>query len=399
MVKYKDKIKLLREYFSSLSFSTFDLMAGMTSTLIFYYITDVPWIMILFPVLLTLRGDLAGVFTGVLTTSLHTGQIRPRFTKNTGYYYGLVSAILTLSYSNGVISSILIFIYLTLNNPRPFLEIFFISLNTFLISASISIIITSATAFVVARKGLDPDVYVYPIISVINDVLIGINLVLSITILQPWNENYFLLMGTLLTAFYTVLLLLNLKRYHKIDAFRKTLKEAYIVILIGLFFSLINGIILDSETELIMKYPQILVVYPAFIALLGNQGVVLSSQLTTELHIGIIEPNAKILYNREVYERGLYILASSIILYNIYAILSSILTLNFDPIIIFKLSAIFTLAGLLVFLILLYPLSILLSVLIFQKGLNPDNFMISIITTISDFTGLIALIEFSTIFL
>ena len=71
MVKYKDKIKLLREYFSSLSFSTFDLMAGMTSTLIFYYITDVPWIMILFPVLLTLRGDLAGVFTGVLTTSLH----------------------------------------------------------------------------------------------------------------------------------------------------------------------------------------------------------------------------------------------------------------------------------------------------------------------------------------
>ncbi len=374
-------------------------MAGMTSTLILYYIPKVPWIMILFPVLLTLRGDLAGVFTGVLTTSLHTGQIHPRFARNTSYYYGLVSAILTLSFSNGIISSVLIFIYLSFNNPRPFYEIFFISLNTFLISASISIVITSATAFVVARKGLDPDVYVYPIISVINDVLIGVNLVLSITILQPWDENYFLLMGSLLTVFYTFLLLLNLRKYHKIDAFKKTLKEAYMVILIGLFFSIINGIILNSETELIMKYPQILVVYPAFIALLGNQGVVLSSQLTTELHIGVIEPNMRILYEKEVYERGIYILISSILLYNIYALFSSLLTLNFDVIMILKLNAIFTLAGLLVFLTLLYPLSILLSVLIFQKGLNPDNFMISIITTVSDFTGLIALIEFSTFFL
>jgi len=66
------------------------VFAGFTATFLLPYQSRVGWILLIFPILLTVRGALNGAFCGRLTTSLHIGSILPSFLKNTEEYYSLI---------------------------------------------------------------------------------------------------------------------------------------------------------------------------------------------------------------------------------------------------------------------------------------------------------------------
>ncbi|MGQ4892367.1 MAG: magnesium transporter [Candidatus Njordarchaeia archaeon] len=387
------------EYFASLSSNIFDIFAGITATLILAYTVKIPWIIILLPMMLTLRGDLSGVFTGVLTTSLHVGEINPKFFNNTDNYYALASAIFFLSFSNGILAGFFVYLYELFSSRTCFLEILYISLNTFQLAAFASLLITSLTAFTVARYGLDPDVYVYPIVSVINDVLVGLMIVVSIEILQPWNKTYFLLTGTMLFIFFVVINVHNIKRFFSHYRFKKTIKEAYFAVLLGLIFSFANGIVLSNSLDLLNFFPEILVVYPAFIAALGSQGVIVTSQLTTELRFGTIRPNITLLWDKELWRRIIAVIFASLALYIILGGIAIFVTARFNLVVFTKLIVIFSIAGLSTYVFVLFPSSVIFSVFMYKKGFDPDNLMISLLTTISDFIGVNALIHFGYLIL
>ena len=395
LVEEEGFIRALWDYVTSLSPSTLDLFAGLTATLILSYTVKIPWILALLPIMLTVRGGLAGVFTGVLTTSLHVGEIKPRFFNNTEEFYSLFSAVFFLSFSNGLIASVIVFIYRYAFYEANFLEIVYITFNTFQFSALISLVMTSLMAFTIYRFGLDPDIYVYPIVSVINDILVGLMIVIVLKILNPWNTTYFQIMGGIFLITFTTINLVNFRRFIRSYRFVKTVREAYIALLFGLIFSTINGAILSSETELLVNFPQVLVIYPAFIAALGSQGVIITSQLTTELRLGTLKPDFNVLWNRYILRRFLAMLTASIFFYMILSTLSILITSTFKPVLLTKIAYILMISGLTTLGIVLFPVSIILAVSMYKKGFDPDNLMISVITTISDFLGVLTLVEIS----
>jgi len=394
----KSSKKIAVEYLSALSIGSLDLLAGATATLLLFYVGKVPWILALFPILLTVRGDLVGVFTGVLTSSLHLGSVRPYFRKNTEEFYELVSAVFFLGFSDGVLASILMIIYQS-SKSANFLDIIYITFNTFQISSSISIIVTSLIAFSIFRLGLDPDVYVYPIVSILNDVLVGFLIVLSLNILQPWNRTYFLAIGTILFIFFNSIFIYSVYKSFKKRRFKKTVKEAYIAIIIGIFFSSLNGVFLSESTEFITKFPVLLIIYPAFIATLGNQAVIITSQMTTALHIGILEPDYKILYDNYFIKRATINYLVGVLIYTMYSIIGGIVFALEKPIYLIKILATILLTNLILYIFILLPFSVIVSFQTFKRGLDPDNIIISLLTTISDFSGTFLILTVSKILL
>ena len=392
------KISEFREYLTSLSMGILDIFSGLTATLLLIYIGKVPWIIALLPILLTVRGDLAGSFTGVLTTSLHIGTIKPNFRNNSSEYYSLIFAIYTLSFSNGVIASLLILIYRSINRFANFVEILYITLATFQISSLVSIFVTSIIAFFIYRFGLDPDIYVYPIISIINDVLVSIIIIFVLELLKPWNIAYFYVMGAFVISTMTILLIIGVLNFGNEYRYKKTLKEAYLAVLFGIIMSSINGVLLSESTSLILEYRILLIIYPAFIATLGNQAVILASQTTTALHTYIVEPKFSSFLNRDFGYRIALIIFASMIVYSIILIIASIFSLDSYP----KIPIIWLIiivSSLIVYILIIVPISIIVAIQTFKKGWDPDNVLISIITTFSDFLGTYALIGFSNLFL
>ncbi|MEM2127094.1 MAG: hypothetical protein QXH67_02595, partial [Candidatus Bathyarchaeia archaeon] len=70
-----------------------------------------PWILALYPPILTVRGNLSGLYSGNLSTMLHLGLILPRLRRNTDYYLNLNRAIFFLTFIDTIIVGIASFIF------------------------------------------------------------------------------------------------------------------------------------------------------------------------------------------------------------------------------------------------------------------------------------------------
>jgi hypothetical protein len=68
-----------------------------------------PWILALYPPILTVRGNLSGLYSGNLSTMLHLGLILPRFRGNTDYYSNLNRVIFFLTFIDTMIIGLVSF--------------------------------------------------------------------------------------------------------------------------------------------------------------------------------------------------------------------------------------------------------------------------------------------------
>ena len=71
------------------------------------------------------------------------------------------------------------------------------------------------------------------------------------------------------------------------------LKESFPVLVIGAAISIGAGLILNSNNELLFALPGLLVVIPAFINMNGSILSILSSRISSALHMGLIKPKLK----------------------------------------------------------------------------------------------------------
>ena len=89
---YSVNFKAFSETFKeSLAAYTFDI-GGIFAGLLFYYIViseldslQAPWIIAVYPTILSAKGTVGGLLAGRLGTSLHIGTIYPRFFGNTKF--------------------------------------------------------------------------------------------------------------------------------------------------------------------------------------------------------------------------------------------------------------------------------------------------------------------------
>ncbi len=392
--KMKKPAQLYGRSVLSLAFNLGGIAAGFFLATSESIIGAVSWGLLLYPSVLSVKGAIGGMFSGRLSTALHIGTIKPTLTDNTEHFHVLTSTIASLSLVASIVMWAyacvfgLVFIGLTAADVMAMLVVMIATMA--LAFAAISPV-TILVSFVAMRKGLDPDIVTYPVISTVADVLVTI-IYLIIVAFSSSAEVMTVLIGIVVIFSLIILKMTWANRNQKV--LRRAMKEFLSVLFIIGFFVNIAGSALDRISQVVASVPHIYIVYPAIIDTVGDVGSIIGSTSTTKLNLGTIEANLRSF--RYQFGEIASTWAASLTMFLAYGLIATLLfgVLQPDSLVRFIERLIFSNITAVAAMVII---SILLTVITYNRGLDPDNFVIPIGSAIAD--GLTSVFLLLSIFL
>jgi len=372
---------------SLLSFS-FDIGGLLTGAILILYfdvlsISEAPWALFLFPGILSIRGAVGGLFSGHLGTGLHLGTIKATFTKNTKDFHLLLRVVITLAFVSGVsvgTGTWIFGVFLWKATIIDFIQLLAVITATMALSVVFVSPLTMGFSVLSFRRGLDPDVIVYPVTSTMSDIINTGCYIFSLSLFfmfEPFGRYLIWMLDIIFIAFVVYILVKNLNE----TKFAETIREFLLTLVFVTLIVNITGSFLTKISGVTGNGKRIYAVYPAIITTVGGVGSIIGSTATTKLALGLIRPSFSSI-RQHISEIGGAWLAS-IVMFVLYSILSSFI------------SGAKTLGDLTIFTSQLLTTNILaVSVMIFiayavaiftfRRGWNPDNFVIPIESSLAD---------------
>lgn len=374
--------KAFKECLISFTFDLIGLLAGFTFAHFLDIFMLVPWIIAIYPAILTAKGVIAGLLAGRLGTALHIGTIYPKFTGNTRAFYRLFDVIIVVNLIISLFMSliaVLFGIFVWGVEVGNILEIMLNLIATMALGLTISLL-TAYISFLSFKFGWDPDVVVYPIMSSTADSIITVYYALTITM--------FFLMGSIgraaviaiSTLYLVISVFISMRNIHDAE-FVKSIKEILLTLLIIAFIVNIAGTFLKRISAVIEERREVYIIYPPLIDMVGDVGSVIGATATTKLALGLINPSFKDLKKLKEHISASWL--SSLIIFTAISVISlglnGVLELSSLSWLISVLFIVDVIAVPLIFLI-----SYLVSILTFKRGFDPDNFVIPIESSLAD---------------
>ncbi len=347
-----------------------------------------PWVITLYPIVISAKGVGSGLLSGRLSTGLHLGTIQTRFFGNTTSFYKLIESLLVLTLVTSVTICAISLLFGTLFwgiTLADFPAILVVVVATMALGLLLSFV-TIKVSFISFERGLDPDVVVYPIMSTVADVFITLCYiaVLNLFFISAWGQ-----WAIGLACLVPVLLVFYIlsKNLHEAE-FAKTLKESMVTMLIVSLLVNVTGTLLLGISNFVSERVEIWTIYTALIGMIGNVGSVVGSTATTKLALGLLVPSFSSM--RKHTKSILSAWFSSIIMFIILAVLSLSIHNLFSFPSFYSLISIVLVANVLA-VATIVVLSFAVSILTFKKGLDPDNFVIPVESSLADSVTSIAL--------
>ncbi len=380
---------MLKETSLAFSFGLGGLFAGfmVASQLGIFRLS--PWVIALYPAIVSAKGVGSGLLSGRLSTGLHLGTVYTRFFGNTKSFYKLIEAliVLTLATSVTICAISLVFGHLfwgiTLADFPAILSVVVATMALGLLLYFVTI----KVAFISFKKGLDPDVVVYPVMATVADIFITLCyiVVLNLFFFDGWGRWI-----TGLACLVPVLLVFYIlsKNLHEVE-FTKTLKESMVTVLFVAFMVNVTGTLLHGISNFVEDRVEIYTVYPGLIGMIGNVGSVVGSTATTKLALGLLAPSFSSMRNHAKSIFSAWI--ASIVMFVVLAVLSlsihSLLSSSsfYSFISVLLVANVLAVAAIVV-------LSYAVSILTFKRGLDPDNFVIPVESSFADGVTSLALL-------
>ncbi len=373
----------LKESLGAFGFNLVGIVAGAVIAYFSGLFRLAPWVILVYPSVVSARGVIGGLFCGRLSTALHLGTMRPGFFGNTKSFYLLFRAIvvLTLEASLGMSLVAMLFGSAFLGvASSDFVSILMVTMATMalaLLVVSPLTIVVSITSF---KRGLDPDIILYPVESTVSDFFITLIYVLVVNLFLQFGIGGKTIVGlvvfvlVLVSAYYLV-------RSIRETEFVKTVRESLVTLVFVAFIVNVTGSTLGKISEVVGERREVYTVYPAMIDTMGDVGAVVGSTATTKLALGTLQPSFSSIRNHATEISGAW-LASSI-MYSVYAFLSLAIQgqLSLYNLLMFTARVLTTnvIAGAIIVIV-----SYVVAVLTYRKGLDPDNFVIPIESSLAD---------------
>lgn len=392
----------------------------------------IKWILLLYGPLLAARGDIA-VLAGKLGTGLHLGTVKPTFRKNTPVYRSLVASTLTIAMLDAFLVGIVTYIMnllifpvgVKVLNPTLF---FVIPMLVMTVAALISTQITSAVSFFTYKKGLNPDVYVVPVMSTVNNILITVTFAGILAVLKPWSREtsnisgigdfygpasssemiatYIAIIPAILALVGTVFIVMKNRKDYE---YQKMMKEAVFAVFASAIIGTITGFILTQGEPALEVYPQLLVAFPALIGTLVDQNAIFANMLITDFSAGYTEPKIQSFRKPEVWTKFLGIGAGGIIITALLGLVGTFIKfkevriiseeLERPIIVLMILVMIVTILANILGFIIVGSLIYVLAIFAFRREIDPDNFAIPLTACLADLACAGFIIVFSFVML
>ncbi len=374
--------KIFREAFAGYAFGTAGIIAGTIVAFQLDIFSLSPWSVAVYPAILSARGIIGGLFGGRLSTALHLGTVFPRLLRNTKNFSALFNAVITITCEVSIIMSLVSTVAGSL--------LWGIALSDFpnllaVISATMALglsiaLVTVGVSFVSFRRGLDPDVFLYPAVASMSDVFITLFyiFVLSMFFSSPSFGRWIV---ASLGLSLIVLALFSLIKNFREKEFLKTIKESLFTLVLVAIVVNITGTVLNRISAAAAGEGEIYTVFPALMAIIGDVGAVVGSTATTKLAVGMLNVSLSDVKNhsREILSAW----AASIIMFLLFSFMSLSIhgTLSLWLFLRFTLLLLVTnvIAASAIILV-----SYAIAILSFKRGLDPDNFVIPIESVVAD---------------
>jgi mgtE-like transporter len=362
----------------SLSFDLIGLATGTLFLLLYFSIDEAPWVIALFPGILSVRGAIGGLFSGHLGTSLHLGTIKPVFTKNTKEFGALLRVVITLALMSGISVGAGTWVFgvflwnATIVDLFPLLAVIISTMALSVVFVSPLTMLFSVFSF---RRGLDPDVVVYPITSPVSDIIntgcYGLSLSLFF-LFGSFGRYLIFFIDIIFISWVIYIIVRNIGE----TKFVGTIQEFIPTLLFVSFIVNVTGSLLDR-----INGTRMVAVYPAIIATIGGVGSIIGSTATTKLALGLIKPSFSSLKEHINEVSGAWL--ASIVMFLVYALLSVLISgvNTLEELLVFTgqlLTTNFVAVAVMLF------VAYVVAISTFRHGLNPDNFVIPIESSLAD---------------
>ena len=347
-----------------------------------------PWILALFPPILTVRGGIGGIFSGNLATMMHLGLVKPQIRGNTEHYKGLIKSVIVITVMDTLILGAFSFIVNVVNGSAQLGQWFlFISVPTVActLAVCISIPITSLIAIETFNRGLDPDIMVYPILASINDIVVTVFFV-TVVFLNLWGGIFYGVFAALFVVIVSVVGYLAVKSRDD-SFFQQTIREGTFVVVLSSVFGSVNGVLLSNLGPSLAAMPGLMTMYPALTNALGNVGSIIGSKTTTDIAMGYSKSFMEEL--KELGKRIVQVEVPAAFMHVVFGVIAFMLSVGQG-------AALMPLIGValssnLMSFIIITVFALWSAHLAFERGLNPDNVVIPAITSVSDTTATLAI--------
>jgi mgtE-like transporter len=348
-----------------------------------------PWAIALYPAVVSAKGVIGGLLSGRLSTALHLGTVYPRFFNNTKSFYQLIQALVVITLATSVAISCfsLVFGYVFWGiTVADFPAILSVVVAT-MASGLVITLLTIKVAFISFKRGLDPDIVVYPIMSTAADIVITLLYIMVLNLFFFGFLGQLAIVAIALVHVFVVSYILP-KNLHKIE-FVKTVKESMVTLLFVAFMVNVTGTVLRGISNFVEDRPEIYTVYPALIDMIGDVGSVVGSTATTKLALGLLTPSFSSMRNhaKNIFSAW----TASIAMFIVLAVLALSVHGLFSLSTFTHLISLLLIANLIAVTVIVF-ISFAISILTFKRGLDPDNFVIPIESSFADSVTSLALL-------
>lgn len=380
----------LRQGFVAVLFSSGgDLLAGLTLAGMTHSLQRLPGLLILVPAAIGMRGNIFGALGSRLGSSIHAGTFRISRRLDTIVGQNLAASLLLSLVVSLALAGIAkaVAVGFGVRGAISLTDFVVISVVGGLISSVFVAMITMGVAGASVRRSWDLDNVAAPIVTAAGDIVTLPSLLLASFLVEiTWITP--LVAGLCVGA--GVLALFAIMR-SKARLLRRIVLESLPVLVLAGIIDVVAGNVIEARLDSFLKYQALLVLVPPFLEDAGALGGILSSRLSTKLHLGLVE--ARRMPSRVVLDDVLLTFMLAVPVFVLVGTSADVVSAfaGFRSPGWFEMIAVALLAGL---------LTTVGAVVVafygatgtYRFGLDPDNYGIPIVTSTLDLLGVFALI-------
>ena len=377
--------------------ATADLIAGLFLTTMEEILLLIPGMMIMIYCAIGMRGNIFGAMGSRLGTSMHMGTFQMTFRKKS-VLRSNVEAVMTLTLLLSAIMGVIgwLIAYHFFGCTIDIMQFTFISMVGGLLAGVIVLLFNIIIAHEGYKRDWDVDNITAPPIAAAGDIA-TVPMIYLATImareLDLWIIDAVCIVLLVITAISTYSILKRrTRRRRRMDEAKRIIKQSLPVLTACVLFEILAGVIIETKTESLVDYGVLLVLLPAFL----NEGNALSGMLTSRLssmlHLGTLD--SAVLPPREAHENFaiMYILA----LVTFIMIGSAAFLMQPDTLPYLEVIAVVLIAGMLATTVINF-LSYYVAVAAIKFKLDPDDHCIPITSSIMDVVGTAILVAVITV--
>jgi mgtE-like transporter len=369
--------------------SSTSLVAGAVLGSITDTFERLPGLLVLVPAAIGLRGNVFAALGNRLSTAIHLGNFRMSLRRQSLMAQNVAASMvltLMLSLILAVVAKT-VAVALGVMNTISVLDLAVISVVGGLLASVVVLVATILLAAGSTRYGWDLDNLTAPLVSTLGDVL-----TLPALFLASHLLDIELLANTVGVVVAGAVVLVFVAAWRsKQEVLHRVLRESMPILFAAACLSTMAGIAIEKRLGTFSAYPALLILFPAFISSAGALGGILSSRLSTKLHLGLMAPAS--FPNRDARADGALILALGIPVYLFNAVgahfvgraLGQASPGLLDMVLVSLLGGVFAVA----FVVAVAYYGTIAAV---RFGADPDTYGVPLVTSSVDFVGALALI-------